>query len=194
MTKKGCIPDWNPSGVLPAFVGSPTSGSFRSPYAVGLTDLVLRLGDTPERRKLLVGLLDYRAALHNIDVRHGFQWINGSFVEDTKSHSRPEPKDIDVVTLFHLPDGTTQDQLIETNRTLFTSGCTRVQYGVDAYPVVLDSKNLNFLVRSITYWNNLWSHDRNSLWKGYLEVDLSDSEDAEARAALNASAGRGGEL
>ena len=193
MTRRGCIPDWNPSGVLPAFVGFPTSGSLRSPYAVGLTDLVLRLGDTTERRKHLVGLLDYRAALNSIGVTNGFQWINGSFVEDTMSHSRPEPKDIDVVTLFHLPDGTTQDQLIQTNRILFTPGCTRARYGVDAYHVVLDSKSLHFLVRRITYWNNLWSHDRKSRWKGYLEVDLSDSEDAEARTALSASAGRGGE-
>lgn len=181
------IPDSDHSGLLPPFVGSPTSGEQRSPYPVGLTDVVLRFGDTSARRKLLTGFLDYRAALHAAGVWDGFQWINGSFVEDTMQHYRREPNDIDVVTFFRCPSEQTQDLLVQANPSLFDPRDNRSQYCVDAYTVVLEIDDLPYLMRRTAYWNSLWSHDRRHRWKGYLEVDLTDSEDATARAALDSA-------
>ena len=179
------IPNSDPSGLLPPFVGSPTSGGQRSPYPVGLTDVVLRFGDTSARRKLLTGFLDYRAALHTAGMREGFQWINGSFVEDTMHRYLREPKDIDVVPFFRCPRGQTQAQLVQANPSLFAPGANRRQYCVDAYTVVLEIDDLPYLVRRTAYWSSLWSHDRSYRWKGYLEISLSDSEDVTARAALD---------
>lgn len=184
------IPEWDPSGFLPPFLESPVSGESRSPYRVRLTDLVLRFGDTTDRRSLLGGLLGYRAALHTAGLRDGFQWVNGSFVEDTTRQERREPNDIDVVTYFRTPEESTQDQLVEANPDLFHPAAVRRQYQVDAYTVALDTGNQPYLVRVTAYWNNLWSHDRDRHWKGYLEIDLSDDEDAAARAILREAASR----
>lgn len=98
----GSIPSWDHAGQLPPFGGSPISADQRSPYRVGLTDLALRFGDSTARRNLLSGLLDYRAVLHAAGLQEGFQWIDGSFIEDTTFHSGGEPGDIDVVTFFRL--------------------------------------------------------------------------------------------
>ena len=189
-SKLGSIPDWDPRGVLPPFLGAPTLGEGRSPYLVGLTDLVLRFSDTRDRLKLLSGLLDYRASLHAAGVRVGLQWINGSFVEDTTRHSGREPKDIDLVTFLQLPDERTQVQWAQDNPFLFNPGANKRQYGVDAYVVVLDAGDMLSLVRKSAYWNGLWSHDRNQQWKGYVEIDLSSDEDEAARAALVEAANR----
>ena len=186
----GPIPNWDPSGVLPPFLDSPVSGDGRSPYRVRLTDLVLRFGDTTARRALLNGLLDYRAALHAAGLQDGFQWVDGSFVEDTIQHEQREPNDIDVVTFFRPPEESTQDQLAQANPSLFRPGAIKRQYAVDAYTVALDTGDQIYLVRMTAYWNNLWSHDRNRHWKGYLEIDLSDDEDAAARAILGEAANR----
>ena len=145
----------------------------------------MRFSDTAKRRTLLTGLLDFRADLHTVGVLQGFQWINGSFVEDTTYHSQHDPNDIDVVTFLRLPSGHTQARLNDDNPSLFNPGATRRLYGLDAYTVVLDAGSLPELVRKVVYWNSLWSHDRSQQWKGYLEIDMSDSEDATARAALN---------
>ena len=179
------IPDSDHSGLLPPFVGSLTSGGQRSPYPVGLTDMVLRFGDTSARRKLLNGFLEYRAALHTAGVREGFQWINGSFVEDTMHRHLREPRDIDVVTFFRCPREQTQAQLVQANPSLFDPEANRRQYCVDAYIVVLEIDDLPYLVRRTAYWNSLWSHDRSYRWKRYLETNLADSEDVTARAALD---------
>lgn len=184
----GPIPDWDPRGLLPPFLNSPTSGNGRSPYHVGLTDLVLRFGDTLTRRRLLGGLLDYRAALHAAGVGIGFQWVNGSFVEDTTQHAQREPNDIDVVTFFQLPDGRTQAQMLHDHPALFNPEANRRAYGVDAYTVILSVDDLPYMVRRSAYWNSLWSHDRNQQWKGYLQIDLSTDEDDTARAALDETA------
>ena len=123
--------------------------------------------------------------LHAAGVRDGFQWVNGSFVEDTTQHAQREPRDIDLVTFLQLPGECTQEELAQANSSLFDLRANRRQYGVDTYTVILDAGDLPYLVRMSAYWNSLWSHDRNRQWKGYVEIELSDIEDAAARAALD---------
>lgn len=187
------IPDWEPSGLLPPFVAGAISPEGRSPYHVSLMDLILRLGDTDHRRRLLRGLLNYRARLHQAGLVDGFQWINGSFVENVERHPRQQPSDIDVVTFCHLPSGQTQEELDKSNPELFSQPAIKELYSVDAYPVFLDSGNLSWLVGRVTYWNSLWSHRENRQWKGYLEVDLADAEDQAVRVILEEGAFGGGQ-
>ena len=44
-------------------------------------------------------------------------------------------------------------------------------------------------VQSIAYWYSMWSHRRDGLWKGFVQVDLDSAQDADARAVLNISGG-----
>ena len=179
------IPGWTTQGVLPPIdVESPTSRS-RSPYHVSLLDFVVRFGSTPARRTLLRGLLEYRASLHALDLVGGFQWIDGSFVEDVEAVERRQPRDIDLVTFFRLPEGRSQTSLVETSEELFDPEQASRRYGVHAFFAQLDGEEPELMVEQCTYWTSLWSHRRNGQWKGYLQVDLAPAGDREAMANLD---------
>lgn len=187
------IPDWTPQGVLPPInLVSPTSTD-RSPYAVSLTDVVMRFATSPERIKILAGLLNYRAALHTIGLTRGFQWLDGSFLEEIETLESRAPRDIDVVTFFHRPNGMSQQDLFRANPQLFDLPQVKSNFCVDGYLQELKGDAPDILVEKATYWYSMWSHRRDQLWKGFLQVDLTPSEDIAARANLNASTATGGQ-
>ena len=174
------IPEWDISGVLPASdEGDPTS-----PYLASLSDVVTRFGDTGERRRLLRGLLDFRAELHNAGLVRGFQWIDGSFVENIEDIEGRSPRDIDVVTFLYVPNPYTQESLVQAFPSLFDHDGVKEVYEIDSYFVPLNQVSSETIVSRSVYWNSLWSHNRNNAWKGYLQVDLAHHEDAQARNEL----------
>jgi len=99
------IPIHNHDGVLPPFTpgGSPTELGDMSPYRVDLLEVVQKFGITEERREILGGLLAYRNALRSVGISSGFQWIDGSFVEDCERVRGRPPKDIDIITFSVRP-------------------------------------------------------------------------------------------
>jgi hypothetical protein len=62
---------------------------------------------------------------------------------------------------------------------------TKDDYRVDAYFVQLNCESPEPLVQLSAYWYSLWSHRRNGLWKGFLQIDLSSEEDETARINLD---------
>lgn len=82
---------------------------------------------------------------------------------------------MDVVTFFDIPEGQTQATLLSAHGSLFIPENNKNQYHIDAYFVSLDT-DADYLVRSVAYWNSLWSHTRDGQWKGYLQIDLSDDD------------------
>jgi hypothetical protein len=182
------IPPWNAEGVLPPINESQPVSTERSPYAVSLTDLVLRFGQTDERRKVLDGLLRYRATLHIAGLTHGFQWLDGSFLEHVEVIESRAPNDIDVVTFYQLPAGKSQKDLAAQFPDLFPASATaqralKSTYHVDAYIVDLGMRPERLTQRS-AYWYSLWSHRRNQVWKGFVQIDLVPAEDAAAMTIL----------
>ena len=188
------IPNWTTSGVLPPInPASPTSVD-RSPYEVSLTDLILHFNTSPERQAILTGLLDFREALHEIRLVEGFQWLDGSFLENVEATEKRAPRDIDVVTFYHMPVGQTQESLLLQNGPLFMPQETKVRFHVDAYFVQLDGGTPEPLVSSAAYWYSMWSHRRSGDWKGYLRIDLSPNHDQAARANVISPQTQGGQL
>lgn len=177
------IPAWTAEGVLPPLNPAQPVSPERSPYVVSITDYVLRFGDTPERLTILDGLLRYRAALHALGLVSGFQWLDGSFLEHVElTESRP-PNDVDVVTFFRLPVGRSQHDLVASRPDLFDNHGLKATYFVDGYYEHLGLEPER-LTRRIAYWYSLWSHRRDRIWKGFVQVDLSPSEDATAVTTL----------
>ena len=177
------IPTWMPQGVLPPIdVQSPTSFN-RSPYRVSLKDLILRFSWTSERCAILDGYLRHREALHTLGLRTGFQWVDGSFLEEIENIEARSPNDVDVVTFFELPADVQENALIASYLPVFKAPVAKSQYHVDAHFVNLKLPS-GLLVRRSAYWYSVWSHRRTWAWKGYLEVDLSPTEDAAARVLL----------
>lgn len=178
------IPLWTSAGVLPPVdVIEPTSQA-RSPYRITLTDLVLRFATSVDRCRILDGLLRYRKALHSAGLSKGFQWVDGSFLENVELIRGRSPGDIDVVTFFELPSGTTEFDLDREHPNLFDHAFVKATYFVDSYPQNLDTPP-NELVWWSSYWYGVWSHQRDSLlWKGFLSIDLDIADDLDASLQL----------
>jgi hypothetical protein len=179
---------WNSRGLLNP-ISSPL-GMRRAPYFVTLGDLVGRFAASVERCKILRGFLEYRAALHAIGITEGFQWIDGSFMEDIETLEGRPPGDIDVVTFYKIPQGETQDSLLQRNTALFPETKEekenlKAMFRVDGTMSTLDTKQ-NLLIKQIVFWYSLWAHRRDQTWKGFVQIDLNGKDDANALTAIEA--------
>ena len=179
------IPNWSSRGVLPPINSAEPTSTDRSPYRVSLIDFVLRFGNTESRRRILAGFLDFRSALHEIGVDNGFQWVNGSFLENIEITENRSPRDLDLVTFFRLPEGRTQRTLRDAAPNIFDNAYCKENFRVDAYFQPLDDGLPEHLVARSAYWYSVWSHRRNGYWKGYLQLDLSHTDDEIARANID---------
>lgn len=185
------IPELNQSGVLPPFISEqgPADFSGMAPYRSTISEFVLRYAHSDERRAILRGLLAYREKLREVGIIEGFQWVDGSFVEDVEAkHGRP-PNDIDIVTFASRPTGNNNwRELVTQNTELFDPNLSKEKYICDAYFVDLNSPPIH-IVNSTRYWFGLFSHQREScLWKGMIEIPIK-CDDKEAMSILEKEIG-----
>lgn len=179
------IPDWNLAAVLPPVrPGAPGHSPDRSPYIAALSQMVQRFATSPERIRILRGLLAYRTELEARGISSGFQWLDGSFMEHKESLLGEAPNDVDVVTFFPLPAAKNEAAFASEIADLFDPDTTKAKYLVDAYPYLLGGQTGAAEVKQIAYWYSMWSHRRNGLWKGFVQVGLSPEEDAVSDALL----------
>lgn len=180
------IPQWDVHGVLPPIdQASPTSAE-RSPYVVSLNDLVLRFGTSTDRQRILRGLFDFRMGLHAVGMTQGFQWLDGSFLENVEMLEKRPPRDIDVVTFYRLPPGLNQVALASKGvlpATTADHAAFKHRFSIDSYSVSLEGVSEHLVERS-AYWYSVFSHRRNRGWKGYVQINLAPLEDATALALL----------
>lgn len=171
--------------VLPPHLGNPNHRKDVSPYHCSVMELCERYGTSGPRRHLLTGFLDFREVLFDLELV-GFQWLDGSFVEDVEAQEQRDPDDLDLVTWVDRPKKPEKvEKLI--NSEILKRAVVRRKYGLDHLLVPLNAKPV-VLVNQSKYWYALFSHRRDGLWKGMLQVDLTDpQDDAEARKFLGAS-------
>jgi hypothetical protein len=188
------IPNWTLQGIVPPFVGGdPTILDNMSPYLTTMKAFAQRFGDTPERRNIINGLLDYRAALLAAGLT-GFQWLSGSFVEKVESLRGRPPGDVDVVSLLNRPTEYIPDDkwleflgTADGNLLINPEGMKRA-YHCDAYIIDLNEPGLD-IANITSYWYGLFSHQREtSVWKGMVIVKLDPQQDTEARSILSPTA------
>ncbi len=175
------IPDWNALGLLPPIDPHQPTSAQRSPYPVTLLDVVMRFSTTPERRNILSGLLSYRTALHKAGIQDGFQWLDGSFLEDVETLDRRAPRDVDVVTFLRTPENFAPSP---TDWAMLDHDAAKTQFHVDSYFVEVDLLTPELIVAQSAYWYSMWSHRRNQAWKGYLQIDLAPEDDQQAQQWL----------
>jgi len=178
------IPSFDHNDVLPAHVGDVTQSANMSPYRVTALEVVQRFATSRERAAVLSGWLRLRDDLRNLNLAGGFQWVDGSFVEDVEKIRGRAPDDIDVVTFFHPAVGPVDPALAAVVR---DHNQTKARYQVDHYLVPLRDAPER-LVDQSRFWFGLFSHQKGtSVWKGMLHVDLLDvAADTAARQALAA--------
>lgn len=182
------IPSFTHSGVLPPFSGpNPTSAALNSPYKCTMMEFVTAFSGTAARKALLRGMLGYRDALRKAGFNSGFQWVNGSFVEDVESTRKRPPADIDLVTFASRPAAHAARAqwlpFVIANPTLFVPVQTKNLYFCDAYFVDL-TRDPTYVAEQSAYWCSLFSHRRSSgLWKGMVSIPLL-SDDIQAAALV----------
>lgn len=187
------IPDFDHNGVLPPHVGNHAGDRGRmSPYPCTSVELSARLAATDARRQILAGLLELRGVLRQLGVTSGFQWLDGSFVEDAENTRGRAPNDIDVVTFALLPPAlplALPPALAALVPVLTDRDATKARFHVDHILVPLRAaqfSDASRLVDDARYWYGLFSHRRNDdVWKGMLQLPLdTEAEDAIASASL----------
>ena len=181
------FPQWNKEGVIPPIDPQNPTSRQRSPYKASLAQFTEYFAKSPARIEILRGFLDYRAALHAIGAADGFQWLNGSFLENKEALRGQDPGDIDVVTFFYLPPNTPEPDFVNRDFSLFDPNQhaqNKARFRVDAFfqPLYAAPERL---VEGSNYWSGMWSHQRDTFrWKGFLQVPLSSFEDATATTFL----------
>ncbi|HMU15704.1 MAG TPA: hypothetical protein PKE53_17080 [Flavobacteriales bacterium] len=181
------IPQWNMHGVLPHIIGHGDQ-ELRSPYRVSLPDVIHRFGNYPDRTLILDGFLKFRERLHTLGLVEGYQWLDGSFVEDSELLLNRQPGDIDVVTFYKEPSGLTQAALLANDADLFSFDADKVKarkdrYKVDSYMFSLTG-DPKYLHAQTCLWHDTWSIRRNNVRKGYVSIDLDPKDDNEATALV----------
>jgi len=133
----------------------------------------------------LDGLLRYRAALYQAGITSGFQWLDGSFVEDVESRQKRAPRDIDTVIFLSLPAEMAQAGHNASGiGTLFDRAYLKTHYLLDAYFFQLGNPLDAQTIRYIAYWYGFFSHRESKHWKGFVQTALSAQEDALAHQIL----------
>lgn len=175
------IPELNQSGVLPPFIQeeSPTDRAAMAPYRSTISEFVLRYAHSTARIDILKGLLAYRKKLKEIGITEGFQWLDGSFVENVETNLGRPPNDIDIVTFAFRPAETDENwrKLVAENQDIFLPENSKDIYSCDAYFVDLNTHPIH-IVNNTKYWFGLFSHQRESyLWKGMIEIPIISDDD-----------------
>ena len=180
------IPNFDANSVLPPHLGDPRLPQELSPYPCSCTELCDRFGTSAERVTILRGLIQLRAELRQHGMTKAFQWIDGSFLEDIEvSEGRP-PRDIDVVTFYWSPDPNFTQNLIAAFPDLVNRAAIKANFHTDHFPVDAGF-HPQTTIEFTRYWAGLFSHNRNSIWKGMLKIDLDTQPDDLAAEALLAN-------
>lgn len=147
------IPDFNIDDVLPPFLEDAPGGAFsaQSPYGATVIEVIEKLATSLKRCEILHGWLAHRAELRKLGYNRGFQWLDGSFVEN-----KPEPNDLDIVTFIYQEDvsiGSPDESKILGREV------AKNEYKLDLFTVNLSGQPEHFLAYAI-YLFNLFSHKR----------------------------------
>ena len=178
------IPLFDHNLVLPPHLGDPTQPTHLSPYPCTTIDLCERLGTTPERRRILGRFLDFRERLLSECLTTGFQWLDGSFLEDIEVLDGRSPRDLDVVTVYWGYDIAFQQALVTKFPEVANPTLAKANYSLDHYPFDAGFSP-ELTLESSRYWISLFSHNRLGIWKGMLRIELNTpAEDSAARQEL----------
>lgn len=170
------IPNFDHNHVLPPHRGNPTVISDLSPFHCTTLELCQKFATSPERIEILNNFLQFRTSLRNEGLLNAVQWLDGSFLEDIeKSENRP-PKDLDIVTIYWGYSIAFQQSLLLKIPEFADPALSKTNLKLDHYPFDAGIAPMRTVVIS-RYRSQLFSHNRNGVWKGMLAINLNTSQD-----------------
>ena len=153
------------------------------PIPCTCSELCDRFATSAERVAILDGFIRLRAELRRHGVTQAFQWINGSFLEEVEATEARPPGDIDVVTFYWSPDPNFTSNLVAAFPDLRNHNAIKTNFRTDHF-VVDAGFHPEATIEFTRYWTGLFSHTRNSIWKGMLKIELDTQADDVAAQAL----------
>lgn len=179
------VPAFTIDGVIPPYTGADGPGGTTeqmTPYEATPLEVVARFAGSDGRREILRHWLEHRQLLRDLGIQVGFQWLDGSFVEDK------EPNDLDLVTFFRRPAGAQTSLqmhgLMRANPATLMRRPIREARKLDAFFVDLDGSSEG-IIDATRYWCGLFSHRRvDGLWKGMVKVSLAPEDEDLALISL----------
>ncbi len=186
------IPRFDHNEVLPPHLGDPRKRDELTPFPATSEEVCQRFATSAERRAILAGWLSFRQELKKLGITSGFQWLDGSFLENVEATEGRPPNDLDVVTFYFSPVGVNPKDLLDLRNAIIASlpeffdraACKR-RFKLDHFGIHLGTRG-TALVDNTRYWAGLFSHRRDGAWKGMLRIELNtDPSDSEAAKLLN---------
>jgi hypothetical protein len=188
------VPDFDHNDVLPPHLGDPRRPDELTPFPATSEEVCLRFATSPARMVILAGWLEFRKQLDAMGITQGFQWLDGSFLENVEVVAGRAPDDLDVVTFYTSPAGVDpkalrdlRDLLIATLPEFFDRAASKARFKLDHFGIHLGAPGPS-LVDNTRYWTGLFSHRRDGVWKGMLRVELNTPAGDSAGAKIVAAA------
>lgn len=179
------IPDFDHNHVLPPHLGNPVDATHLSPYTSTIIELCQHFSTSPQRISILKNLVSFRQNITAQGVLVGFQWLDGSFMENIELSELRPPNDLDILTFYR---GLTpvQYSVISTAFPEFANpSLSKTNYLLDHYAIDY-GYNPEVTVELTKYWLQLFTHNRNGVWKGIVRLPLNTPlEDQDALNYLN---------
>ena len=109
-------------------------------------------------------------------MTRGYQWLDGSFLENIEARENRPPEDLDLLTIYWGYDVTFQERFGLEFPEFYDHNLSKKNFQLDHYPVDV-GYSLNLTVELVRYWIQLFSHNREAVWKGMIRVDLDTPEE-----------------
>lgn len=174
------IPNFDHNHVIPPHIGDPRLRTDVSPFECTTLELCQKFSTSAERIIILKNFLQFRNVMHSCGVTTGFQWLDGSFLENIEISELRSPRDLDVVTFFGGLTILEQKGIKLIFPEFGSPSLSKNNFLLDHYAVDY-CYDPNVTVEQTRYWLQLFTHKRNGIWKGMLKVQLNtlkDDEDA----------------
>ena len=109
-------------------------------------------------------------------MTQGYQWLDGSFLEDVEARENRPPNDLDLLTLYWGYDLKFQKLLRREFPEFSDPSLSKKNFQLDHFPIDIGISP-DLTVENIRYWIQLFGHNRDNIWKGMIRVDLDTPED-----------------
>lgn len=180
------IPDFDHNNVLPPHLGNPTVVGDLSPYCATTLELVQKYSTSNARIKILRNFISFRERMAAHNIINGFQWLDGSFLQNIEQSDGRPPNDLDLVTFYKGLSLSDQKEILEGFQEFIYSDLSKSNYMLDHYGVDY-AFDPDVTVEQTRYWLQLFSHRRvDMVWKGMVRIELNTPDiDTEALEYLN---------
>lgn len=166
------IPNFNHNHVLPPHVGNPTTRNDLSPYYTNTLEFCKHFATSKERIEILKGYLMFRDKMNITGIVTGFQWLDGSFMENIELSEHRPPNDLDLITFCKGITPVIESNIFNNFIEFVDPKLSKTNYHLDHY-LINFGINGEAIIENTRYFLQLFTHNRLGVWKGMLRIELN---------------------